>query len=576
MGDAVGRLLSVNVGMPRDVEWEGRTVHTGIWKQSVEGRRRVGRLNVVGDGQGDLQGHGGVNRAVFVYQIESYRYWQQFLARDDFTYGQFGENFTVEGLADDGVCIGDRLRIGSALLEVSQPRVTCYRVGIRMREPQMPSLLVAHRRPGFYLRVLEEGEVEAGDSVERVQRGAEAMTVAEIDGLLYLPNRARRDLTRALRIPALSEGWRGSFRDLLEQAPGGDAVPLAWAGLRRMRVVTIDHESATVLSLRLAPDDGKPAAPALPGQFLTVRLRPDPKAAPLLRTYSLSGLPNAESYRISVKREPHGAASGYLHTRLQVGDVIEAGAPRGSFVLRPGERPVVLASAGVGATPVLAMLHVLACEHSARTVWWLHGARNAAEHAFRQEADRLLERLPNSHRIICYSHPEPADQEYDVAERLTGAVLEGAGVPIDADCYLCGPGPFMDDIAAALTGRGVTPDRISREVFGPGDSDTPGVIGKRSRAPHLPAGSPGPGPAISFGRSNLSVPWDPSFASLLELAEACDVPVKWSCRSGVCHTCETGLLSGEVSYRPDPLEPPPPGSALICCSQPIGELALDL
>ena len=391
MCDSVGRLLSVNVGVPRDIEWEGRTVHTGIWKQSVEGRRRVGRLNVVGDGQGDLQGHGGVNRAVFVYQIESYRYWQQFLARDDFTYGQFGENFTVEGLADDGVCIGDRLRIGSALLEVSQPRVTCYRVGIRMREPQMPSLLVAHRRPGFYLRVLEEGEVEAGDSVERVQRGAEAMTVAEIDGLLYLPNRARRDLTRALRIPALSEGWRGSFRDLLEQTPEGGAVPLAWAGLRRMRVVAIDHETATVLSVRLAPDDGKPAAPALPGQFLTVRLRPDPEATPLLRTYSLSDLPNAESYRISVKREPHGAASGYLHTRLQVGDVIEAGAPRGSFVLRPGERPVVLASAGVGATPVLAMLHVLACEHSARTVWWLHGARNAAEHAFRQEADRLLD-----------------------------------------------------------------------------------------------------------------------------------------------------------------------------------------
>jgi MOSC domain-containing protein YiiM len=175
-GASAGRLLAVNVGMPRDVEWEGRTVHTGIWKDPVDGRRMVRRLNVDGDGQGDTQGHGGVNRAVFVYQLESYRYWQEYLGRDDFTYGQFGENFTVDGIADDDVCIGDRYRIGSALFEVSQPRVTCYRVGIRMSEPRMPSLLVAHRRPGFYFRVLEEGEVGAGDAIERVERGPEAMT----------------------------------------------------------------------------------------------------------------------------------------------------------------------------------------------------------------------------------------------------------------------------------------------------------------------------------------------------------------------------------------------------------------
>jgi ferredoxin-NADP reductase/MOSC domain-containing protein YiiM/ferredoxin len=571
-----GRLLSVNVGMPRDVEWEGRTVRTGIWKTSVEGRRMVRHLNVDGDGQGDLLGHGGVNRAVFVYQVESYQYWQEFLDRDDFTYGQFGENFTVAGLADDEVCIGDRYRIGLALVEVSQPRVTCYRVGVRMNEPQMPSLLVAHRRPGFYLRVLEEGEVEAGDSIERVQSGREAMTVAEIDGLLYLPNRARRDLSRALQIPALSEGWQGSFRELLEQAPDGEAAALAWDGLRPLRVVAIDHETASVISVRLTPADGEPAAPARPGQFLTIRLRPDPNGVPLLRTYSLSEVPNSESYRISVKREPHGAASGYLHAELRVGDVIEAGAPRGSFVLRPGDGPVALISAGVGATPVLAMLHVLAAGRSGRQVWWLHGARNGAEHAFGEEVRGLLAQLPDAHRVVCYSDPEPRDRHFDIAGRLTATVLADAGVPTDADFYLCGPGPFMHDIAAALIARGVAPGRVSMEVFGPGESQTPGVVGAPSRSPHPPAGEPGPGPLISFSRSNLSVAWDPSFASLLELAEACDIPVKWSCRTGVCHTCETGLVSGGVSYRPDPLEQPGPGSALICCSQPRGEAALDL
>jgi ferredoxin-NADP reductase/MOSC domain-containing protein YiiM/ferredoxin len=576
---AVGRLLSVNVGLPKDIEWEGRTVHTGIWKSPVDGPQMVRRLNIDGDGQGDLQGHGGVNRAVYVYQIESFHYWEKFLKRDDFSYGQFGENFTVEGLADDDVCIGDRYRIGSALFEVSQPRVTCYRLGVRMNEPQMPSLLVAHHRPGFYFRVIEEGKVEAGDAIERAERGPEAMTVAEIDGLLYLPHKARRDLERALRIPALSPGWQGSFRDLLSQASDGGGAKLAWEGLRKLRVVALDRESENVISVRLVPADGKPATPAEPGQFLTVRLRPDPKAAPWLRTYSLSDLPNTKNYRISVKREPHGAASGYITTKLRVGDEIEAGAPRGSFVLRPGDRPVVLISAGVGATPVLAMLHVLAAEPTTREVWTLYSARNGAEHPFAHEAETLIAQLPNAHRVICYSHPQPHDrqpEDFDVAGRMTADVIDQAGVPVDADFYLCGPNAFMHDISATLTARGAAPDRVSAEVFGAENAITPGVVGAKKRAPHRPAGQPGPGPSVSFSRSNLTVPWDPAFASLLELAEACDVPVRWSCRTGVCHTCVTGLVSGKVSCKPDPLEPPEDGSVLICCSQPDNEVMLDL
>ena len=226
------RLLSVNVGLPRDVAWRGQTVHTGIWKTPVQGRRMVRRLNVDGDGQGDTTGHGGEQRAVFVYQIESYNYWQQQLHRNDFTYGQFGENFTVEGLSDQDVCIGDRYRIGSVLLEVTQPRVTCYRVGIRLNEPQMASLLVAHGRPGFYFRVLEEGELQTGDEIIQVSADPERMTVAAINALLYRPGHPSDQLTRALRIPALSPGWQGSFRALLEQERRG-AVTTGNAGLAR-------------------------------------------------------------------------------------------------------------------------------------------------------------------------------------------------------------------------------------------------------------------------------------------------------------------------------------------------------
>ena len=432
------RLVAVNVGLPRDVEWRGRTVHTGIWKEPVEGKRMVRRLNIDGDGQGDRAGHGGEQRAVFVYQVESYRYWEEQLGRDGFTYGQFGENFTVEGLPDDEVCIGDRYRIGDAEFEVTQPRVTCYRVGIRMDEPQMPSLLVSHRRPGFYLRVLQEGEVQAGDEITKLTTGPEAMTVAEMDGLLYLPRHPRHSLARALRIPALSDGWRESFQTLLDQGPdsGNQALnpaagaPPAWSGFRSFRVAGIDRESASVISIRLVPLERVPENPAQPGQFVTVRVQPAADAAPLLRSYSLSGPPDGDGYRISVKREAHGAASGYLHTRLGVGDTVELAAPRGAFVLQPGDRPVVLVRAGVGATPVLAMLHALAEERSQRQVWWLHGARSRAEHSFAREVDDLLALLPDAHRLVCYSTPGPGDRaglDFDVRGRLTAQVLEDSG-----------------------------------------------------------------------------------------------------------------------------------------------------
>ena len=222
----VGRLLSVNVGLPKDVSWQGRTVFTGVFKDPVTGPRRVGRLNVDGDGQGDLAGHGGEQRAVFVYQIDSYRYWESELARDDFVFGQFGENFTVEGLGDDEVCIGDRYQIGGAIFEVTQPRVTCYRVGIRMNDPRIPALLVSHHRPGFYFRVLQEGEVQAQDEIIKLSSGPEHMTVADVDALLYLPGHTRQGLLRALRIPALSPGWQGSFRALLNEKPAA-ATPVS-------------------------------------------------------------------------------------------------------------------------------------------------------------------------------------------------------------------------------------------------------------------------------------------------------------------------------------------------------------
>jgi ferredoxin-NADP reductase/MOSC domain-containing protein YiiM len=583
-----GRLLSVNVGLPQDVTWHGRTVHTAVWKRPVKGPRLARRLNIDGDGQGDLAGHGGEHRAVFVYQIGSYRYWQDQLGRDDFEYGQFGENFTISGLADDQVCIGDRYRIGEATFEVTQPRVTCYRVGIRMNEARMPALLVAHHRPGFYFRVLREGAVQAGDEIVQVAAGAEAMTVAEIDALLYLPGHPSPRVLSALRIPALPDGWKASFLALAGQAgTGGSAAgnagltavspPPAWPGFRPLTVTAVARESDSVVSVHLADPDGTTLPSPLPGQFLTLRLNAGTR--PLLRSYSLSGAPGAGSYRISVKREPYGSGSQFVHARVRPGDRLEAAAPRGTFVLRSGAAPVLLISAGIGATPVLAMLHALAADESGRDIWWLHGARNRAEEPFAEESRSLLAKLASGHRYICYSRPGPGDvqgRDYQLLGRLSASVLTGLDLPRDAEAYVCGPATFMAEISAALVSLGLDSAHVRTEIFGAAPSVTPGIAAAAAGPPHPPAGEPGDGPEIAFARSGLTVRWDHGYASLLELAEACNVPVRWSCRAGVCHTCETGLMTGTVSYAPEPVDEPAEGSTLICCSRPRDDLVLDL
>jgi ferredoxin-NADP reductase/MOSC domain-containing protein YiiM len=582
------KLVSVNVGLPRDVTWRGQTVHTGIWKQAVPGRQMVGRLNVAGDGQGDLGGHGGEHRAVMVYQTDSYRHWEAHLGRRDFAFGQFGENFTVDGISDDEVCIGDRYRIGGALFEVSQPRVTCYRVGIRMDEPEMAALLVSHHRPGFYFRVLEEGEVGAGDEITKFAEGPERVTVANIDALLYLPGHPREQLESSLRIPALSPGWKHSLQALLDEGSSGAGnpgltasagPPPAWSGFRSLRVARVDRESASVISLSFEPTDGSNLPAALPGQFLVLKLHLKPDLPPLLRNYSMSGAPGANMYRVSIKREVNGAASSFLHDHVHAGDVLEVSAPRGTFTLRPGEAPIVLVSAGIGATPVLAMLHALAASASRRQVWWLYGARNRNEHPFAMEARSLLQTLARGQHYIVYSKPAAEDQpgrDYDSAGHLSVPLLDRLDVTRTADFYLCGPPSFLHSFTAGLGAWGVDSSRIHAEVFGPEKSITPGIAPSSRSSVHSPAGTPGMGPKISFTRSGLTVPWAASFGSLLELAEACGVPVRWACRTGVCHTCECALIGGEVSYQPDPLEPPAAGNLLMCCSQPRSDVEIDL
>ena len=521
--------------------------------------------------------------------MDSYHYWESFLGRSDFTFGQFGENFTVEGLPDNEVCIGDHYRIGGAEFEVTQPRVTCYRVGIRMNEPRMPALLVAHHRPGFYFRVLQEGEVGAGDDIVKITDGPGRISVADVDALLYLPGHSSEQLQRVLQIPALSRGWQSSFQTMLQQDlssettvgnPGlayEEQAP-AWPGFRQMRVANIDKESDSVTSFILEPIDGQHLPVFQAGQFVVLRLLVDPGEPPVLRSYSLSDLPGADHFRISVKSELNGIGSSFLCNRTKERDVLDVSAPRGSFTLRPGQNPVVLLSAGVGATPVMSMLHSLAADRSQREIWWIYGARNRLDHPFAEESRSLLKQLSQGREYIVYSRPAAIDQvgaDFDAPGHIDTALLERIGVSQGCDFYLCGPPSFLQNMRDGLRNWGVLAGNVHTEIFGSLEAITPGMA-QVVHTPHLPQGPPGSGPPVSFARSGITAAWDRKFASLLELAEACDVPVRWSCRAGVCHTCMTGLIAGSIIYNPEPLERPAPGNVLVCCSQPNAGVTLDL
>ena len=575
------KLLSVNVSLPKEIDHRGKAVTTGIFKEPVDGRVMLRALNLDGDGQADLIGHGGKFRAVYVYSYDNYAYWKRELGRTDFTFGQFGENFTVEGMLDDAIHVGDIFRVGGALVEVTQPRVPCFKLAIRMGLEGFQNILLSSNRIGFYLRVLEEGEVGAGDVIERVNTDPRRMTVGEVNNLLYFDLGNLEDSRKALRIEALSPGWRGSFEDRLAKA---ETSGKAAEGFRTLVVDRKVAESDTITSFYLVPEDAKPLPSFIPGQFLPLRLDIPGQPAPLTRTYSLSDRPNGEYYRLSIKREPPpgdrpdlppGRSSNYFHDRVEAGTRLRARSPRGKFYLDPkGERPVALISAGVGLTPMIAMLNAIVEAGSGRPVWFIHGARNGREHAMGAHVRAVAGENDNVRAHISYSRPLPDDLEgrdHDGRGRVDGDLLKRLLPDNDLDFYLCGPTPFMKALYNGLLGWGVPEDRIHYEFFGPGSALTEGD-GAEAAADCVECSAE---IEVTFSRSGLTAKWNPSFASILDMAEGLGLSPDYSCRSGICHTCQCALKDGEVEYVEEPLDPPDPGSVLICCSKPKTDLVVD-
>jgi ferredoxin-NADP reductase/MOSC domain-containing protein YiiM/predicted pyridoxine 5'-phosphate oxidase superfamily flavin-nucleotide-binding protein len=580
------RLLSVNLSMPKEIAHENKHVMTGIFKIPIDGRVMLRRLNLDGDGQADLWGHGGTFRAVYVYSRENYDYWRRELGRDDVGYGKFGENFTVEGMLEDDICVGDVFRIGGALVEVSQPRIPCYKLAIRMGTDDFQKRFLESGRVGFYLRVLEEGEVGAGDIIELVGRDPNGMTIRVVSDLLFYNTEDLEGTRKALSIPALSHGWKASFEERL--AGTGVAIDTG-TGFRNFLVRRKEAESETITSFYLVPDDSKPLTPYLPGQFLTFELAMPGNSGSVMRTYSLSDSPDRDYYRVSIKREPPpddrpdlppGLSSSYFHERVDVGTTLLIGPPRGKFHLDPdSDRAVVLLSGGVGVTPLLSMMNAIVRSGTGRRVWFIHGARNGREQAFGAHIRRMARENDNVTAHIRYSAPVPDDAEnrdFNSKGHVDIELLKQLLPFDDYEFYLCGPVPFMKSLYCGLLSMGVAESRVHYEFFGPASALTEDSE-PRGQAPARPPSEELGGECeVAFARSGITAAWDPACETILDLAEHHGLSPPYSCRSGICRTCMCELVEGEVKYLEEPLNAPDPGCVLICVSRPKTKIVVDI
>jgi len=579
------KLLSVNVSLPKEVPFKGKTVRTGIFKEPVDRRVQVKALNIEGDGQADLMGHGGEFRAVYVYSFDNYAYWGHELGRTDFKMGQFGENFTVEGLLDEEVHVGDVFRVGTALFEITQPRVPCYKLAMKMGVEGFYNRILESGRLGFYFRVLEEGEVGGGDTIEKVKTDPVGLTITQVNRLMYYDKDNLEETRRAIQVEALSPGWKTTFEGRLAKAKTSSSTQEQYRGFVVNRKVP---ESETITSFYLVSEDGKPLAPFLPGQFLPLKLDIPGHFKPVLRTYSLSDSPNRDYYRLTIKRllappgRPEiypGVSSNYFHDQVEVGSKLLAKSPRGKFTLDPSlDTPVALVSAGVGLTPMISMLNAMIAEGPNRPIWYVHGTKNKRDHAMGDHVRRLASENKNVQAHIRYSQPAEGDlvgRDYDEQGYVDVELLKKMVPNKDMDFYLCGPGPFMKSMFDGLLEWGVPETRIHYEFFGPASVlkdrakvSTPKRIAQISQCCE--------DLEVTFAKSGVKANWNPSFESILDLAEANGLSPDYSCRSGVCHTCKCTLEEGDVEYVQEPLDPPDPGMVLICCSKPQTNLVVDV
>lgn len=571
-----GQVVAVSVARPRWHEMYGRQVFSSIVRDPA-----VGPVHFRPGGP-DGNATAVHTEEVYACFAEHYDYWARELQvdRSEWRPCHWGENISLAGCpTEEALHVGDRFRIGEALLEVTSPRIPCFKLSWRLGQPEsFLKALIESGKMGCYLRVLEPGNIGPGDELTRVHEARDAITVMELSKLLHDPSITDTSILRRVQAtPGLGAQASEMLRKRISYLTDGIlATRGRWTGWRRFVVTAIRSETEAIKSFWLKPADGGPIGGYRAGQFLAVKL---PNACnSVTRTWSISHFdPDADSYRISIKRESNGMASGYMHDRLQVGDELEVRPPTGRFVLDRGSfLRTVLISAGVGVTPLLAMLraHVERGDE-APPLLWLHAARSGGEHAFREEVQDLLARMPNASRRVFYDAPGPGDEvgrDFDrvgrvtreaVAELVTesyklrpfGRELELTGD--NADFYLCGPPGFEAVVREALLAHGVNPGAIRSESF------SPNAVGhEKLQTPEQAC--------VHFRPSGTVATWArDDDQTLLELAESCGLAVESGCRMGLCGSCEAGISAGEVGYVVEPAVDPAPGRVLLCCAQPL-------
>jgi ferredoxin-NADP reductase/MOSC domain-containing protein YiiM len=576
------KVISLNVGRPRTVQWKGKAVSTGIFKTPVSGRVALRPLNFDGDRQADLSVHGGRDKAVYVYPAEHYAHWRRELPDMALPWGMFGENLTTEGLQEDTLLVGDRFRIGSTEVVVTQPRLPCYKLGLRFGRDDIVKRFLASGRLGVYFRVVAEGEVAAGDPIVLVERAGSSVPVTEITRLYARDKDDLAALRRVVDVAALPDDWRDYFREQITQVSGRSrqpaAQPPAWPGFRSFTLQEKVRESDDVCSFHLSPADGQKLPPYLPGQYLTVRLSIPGLSRPVVRSYSLSDAAGKDTYRLTIKRiasrsQASQAASGlvstHFHDRLAVGDPIEVKAPSGRFTIDVAQpdRPVVLIGGGIGLTPLLSMLNSIVAAGSPRETWLLYGVRNDREHIMRTHLEAVARSHPNVHLHVFYSRPTRQMEDPGLhVGRFDGGAIQRLIPSNTCDFYVCGPPTMMDSVVQDLEAWGVAADHVHTEAFGPATV---------MQAVRGPANQPDCGVEVTFARSGVTALWSRCQSPLLELAEEQSVAIDFGCRAGSCGTCVTRVLSGAVRYLHQPNAPLEANEILPCIAVPTEPLTID-
>jgi ferredoxin-NADP reductase/MOSC domain-containing protein YiiM len=566
-------LLAVFAGRVAPLGPKG--VASAFIKNRVVDRVSVTKRGLIGDEQADLAVHGGADKAVYAYPAVHYPSWLEEFPEHAALWGpgSLGENLSVSGCDESNIAIGDVFRLGSAILQVTQPRKPCFKLALRFGGDQrIAPRMIRQSRTGWYCRVLEDGCFGPGDAFEQLERPHSEWSVKRVNETAYDVTATTETLQAVAALPALSAAWRAQTNSAAASISKWRAV----ADFRRFVLVEARDESASIRSLSFAPADGGDIPPHQPGQHVQIKLRSG--GSDFIRRYTISSVPVSKSLRVSVKREASGLASRLLH-QLQIGQQIEISKPQGRFVFdRKAGRPVVLLSAGVGITPMISMLHAAVTQDGSHPfvpqVLFCHVVRNGAEHAFREQFAASLAKHPNTISRIFYSRPSEEDRQlrrFDQEGRLR---IEDIGpfVTAEHDFYLCGPASFMATIRSELVKQGVPESHIKAETFdfGAGGAQrfdfSPDALRRfKSKA------------TVRFGERGKRLAWTPEDGTLLELAEKHEVTVSSDCRMGLCGTCAARIVLGEVTHLGLDGSGPADGEALLCRAIPrTDELLLEL